>query len=158
MTKPIIAVIGASDAGDELTKIALDAGRLIAQNGWILVTGGLDGVMEAASKGAAEAGGTVVGILPQDSTEHANRHVAIPIATNMGHARNAIIAHTADALIAVGGGFGTLSEIAIARKLGKPVFAIKSWDVGGVVQAKDAEDAVKNAKESLASRLTARRR
>lgn len=141
--KKMIAVIGASEADDGALAMAKEVGKLIAKNGWTLVTGGLGGVMEAASKGANEAGGVVVGILPQGETCHANRFVTIPIATNMGHARNAIIAHTADALIAVGGGHGTLSEIAIALKLGKSVIGIGSWDIPGIVVTKDAKEAVK---------------
>jgi uncharacterized protein (TIGR00725 family) len=121
MKTRIVAVIGASDATPELSEFAEAVGKGIAERGFILVSGGLGGVMEAASKGARGAGGTVVGILPTGSAADANPHVEIPIATNMGHARNVIIAHTADALVAVGGGYGTLSEKAIAKKLGKPV-------------------------------------
>jgi uncharacterized protein (TIGR00725 family) len=147
--KKIVAVIGASNASPELLKIAEDVGRQIAENGWILINGGLTGVMEASAKGAKEAGGVVVGILPTPSTDSANQYVTIPIATNMGHARNIIIAHTADALIAVGGGEGTLSEIAIARKLGKPVFGIKSWDVAGVISKPDAASAIDGCKKAM---------
>ena len=147
--KKMVAVIGASDASIEEQKIALEAGRQIAKNGWILINGGLSGIMEASAKGAKEAGGVVIGILPTPSTDSANPHVTIPIATNMGHARNAIIAHTADALIAIGGGEGTLSEIAIARKLGKPVYAIKSWDVAGVFKVADANEAIERCKKTL---------
>lgn len=142
MKKTIVAVVGASDTAAKMIADAEEVGRLIAQKGWTLVTGGLGGVMEAASKGANGAGGIVVGILPQGLTDHANKFVTIPIATNMGHARNAIIAHTADVLIAIGGGHGTLSEIAIALKLGKPVIGLNSWDIPGVVSAKDAKEAV----------------
>lgn len=142
MRKPIVAVIGEADASAEKQVVAEEVGRLIAGRGWILVTGGLSGVMEAASRGAAAAGGLVVGILPQGTTGAANPHVAVPIATNMGHARNAIIAHTADALIAIGGSFGTLSEIAIARKLGKTVVGIQSWEIDGVIPADSAAAAI----------------
>lgn len=145
----IVAVIGASNASSELLKIAEDVGKQIAENNWILINGGLTGVMEASAKGAKEAGGTVVGILPSSSTSSANSYVTIPIATNMGHARNIVIAHTADALIAVGGGEGTLSEIAIARKLGKPVFGINSWDVAGVISKPDAVSAIDGCKKAI---------
>jgi len=144
--KKMVAVIGASNASGEERKTAEEVGRQIAKNGWVLVNGGLSGVMEASAKGAKEAGGIVVGILPTPSTDSANSYVTIPIATNMGHARNAIIAHTADVLIAIGGGEGTLSEIAIAHKLGKTVFGIKSWDVAGVITVKDAKEAVEGCK------------
>ncbi len=140
--KKIIAVIGSSNASPELLKIAEDVGRQIAENDWILVNGGLTGVMEASAKGAYLAKGTVVGILPTSSTNDANKYVTIPIATNMGHARNVIIAHTADALIAIGGSEGTLSEIAIARKLAKPVLGIMSFDIAGVIKVKDAKEAI----------------
>ena len=138
--KPMIGVIGAAIADDELMNIAKAVGRSIAERGWTLVSGGLSGVMEAASKGASEAGGVVVGILPTATTADANPYVAIPIATNMGHARNAIIAHTADVLLACGGGYGTLSEIALANKLDKKVFGLKSWDVDGVVGRESVEE------------------
>lgn len=102
----------------------------------------MSGVMEAASKGAYEAGGVIIGVLPTASTSDANPYVTIPIATNMGHARNAIIAHTADVLVACGGGYGTLSEIALANKLGKKVFGLKSWSVEGVIAKGSAEEVV----------------
>jgi hypothetical protein len=102
-------------------------GRLIAGRGGIVVCGGRGGVMEAVSQGASEAGGTVVGILPGFSADEANHYVTIPIVTGMSHARNAINVWTSDAVIAVGGSFGTLSEIALALKCGKPVVALGSW-------------------------------
>ena len=142
MARPIVAVIGESETTPEIWEIAREVGRRVAAKGWILVTGGLSGVMEAASRGANEAGGAVVGILPQGTTESANKFVTVPIATNMGHARNVIIAHTADMLIAVGGSMGTLSEIAIARKLGKPVFSIRSWEVADAIPVDGAASAV----------------
>ncbi|HPQ82037.1 MAG TPA: TIGR00725 family protein [bacterium] len=142
MARPIVAVIGESETTPEVWEIAREVGRGVAAKGWILVTGGLSGVMEAASRGANEAGGAVVGILPQGTTEPANKFVTVPIATNMGHARNVIIAHTADMLIAVGGSMGTLSEIAIARKLGKPVFSIRSWEVADAIPVDGAASAV----------------
>ena len=137
MNRPIVAVVGESATDPERWELAREMGERIAKKGWILVTGGLGGIMEAASRGAAEAGGAVVGILPGGQTDEANKFVTIPIATNMGHARNAIIAHTADMLIAIGGSFGTLSEIAIARKLGKPVFSIRSWEIADAIPVRD---------------------
>ena len=145
----IVVIIGASEATGEEQKVAEEVGRLIAKHGWILINGGLGGVMEASARGASKAGGVVVGILPTPSKDSANKYISIPIATNMGHARNVIIAHTADVLIAIGGGEGTLSEIAIARKLGKPVFGIKSWDVVGVIQVSDARSAIDGCKKVL---------
>jgi len=140
---PIIGVIGAADISEREYGIAMNVGRLSAQMGWTIICGGLKGVMEASARGAFEVGGAVIGILPGVSIDDANKFITIPIATNMGHARNAIIAHTAEAIIAIGGGFGTLSEIAIASKLGKPIFSIGSWNIGNVIEASDAENAVK---------------
>lgn len=151
--KKIVAVIGTSLANSEEWKTAEEVGRQIGKKGWVLVNGGLSGVMEASAKGAVESGGIVVGILPTPSADSANPFVTIPIATNMGHARNAIIAHTADVLIAIGGGEGTLSEIAIARKLGKAVFGIKSWDVAGVTKVKDADEAIDGCERILSEIL-----
>jgi len=132
--KPLlIGVIGASSASSKGLENAYQVGRLIAEAGAALVCGGLGGIMEAASQGAAEAGGEVIGILPGPSAQDANAYVSIPVVTDMGHARNIIIAHTANALIAIEGEYGTLSEMAISLKLGKKVFVLDSWDnfVGG---------------------------
>ena len=149
MRVPIIAVIGASDATADDAKVAEAVGKLIAEKNWTLVTGGLGGVMEAASRGASEAGGMVVGVLPQGETSTANPYVAIPIATNMGYARNAIIVHTADAVIAIGGGHGTLSEIGYALKLGKPIVGIGTWPIDGVRPVSDAIEAVSRISQTL---------
>jgi hypothetical protein len=121
---PIIGVIGAGAATDEETAYAREVGRLIAQRGAALVCGGLAGVMEAASEGAASEGGVVIGILPDADAGTANRFVTVAIPTGMGHARNVIIVHTAHVLIAIGGSFGTISEMAIALKTGKRVVAL----------------------------------
>ena len=147
--RPIVAVVGEAATEPERWEIARELGERIAKKGWIPVTGGLSGIMEAASRGAAEAGGAVVGILPQGSTEAANKFVTVPIATNMGHARNVIIAHTADMMVAVGGSLGTLSEIAIARKIGKPVFSIRSWELGDATPVKDAAEAIEACQRHL---------
>lgn len=144
-----IGVIGGRRVSKALLKEAEEAGRLVAQRGAVLVTGGLGGVMEAASKGAREAGGITVGILPQESKREANGYVDIAIATGMGIGRNVVIARTSDALIAVGGGYGTLSEIAFALQMGKPVVGIKTWEVEGVIPAKDAGEAVGKAFEMI---------
>ena len=146
--KTIIGVIGAYAASDEEKKNAYDVGKLIAEHGYTLVTGGLSGVMELASKGASENNGVVIGILPGDSKESANKYVQIPIVTNMGHARNVVIAHTADALIAIGGKEGTLSEIAVGLKLGKPVVSFGSFNVKGVVTVDNAKSALDEIKRT----------
>jgi len=143
--RPVIAVIGGRNEATALLKEAEEAGRLIAAGGAVLVSGGLSGVMESASKGARSAGGLTVGILPQDDTLGANRYIDVAVATGLGIGRNVIIARTADALIAIGGEYGTLSEIAFALQLGKPVIGIRSWDIRGLVPAVDAAEAVAKA-------------
>ena len=144
----IISVIGAGSCNNKTYVMAENVGRLVAQRGAILITGGLGGVMEAASKGANEAGGTVIGILPGFSKKDANAYVTVPITTGLSHARNVIVVRSADAVIAVAGEYGTLSEIAIALKLGKPVIGINTWEnIEGVVKADNAEDAVAKAFE-----------
>ncbi len=148
--KPIIGVIGASRPSAEGLRMAEAVGREIANRGAVLVCGGLGGVMEAASKGAVKAGGEVMGILPGPDKLSANSYVTLPIPTNMGHARNVIIAHTADVLIAVEGEYGTLSEAAISLKLGKPVFVLPGGPrIVGTVSVDSAESAVALAFESL---------
>lgn len=142
--KAAIAVIGGREAGAEALHEAEEAGRLIASSGAILITGGLGGVMEAASRGAKGAGGLTVGILPSDETDSANPYIDVPVATGFGIGRNVIIARTADALVAVGGQYGTLSEIAYALQLGKPVAGIGGWKIEGVHEAADAADAIRH--------------
>jgi uncharacterized protein (TIGR00725 family) len=150
--KIIIGVIGASKPTSNGLRMAEAVGREIARYGATLVCGGLGGVMEAAAKGAVEAGGEVLGILPGPDKLSANPFVTLPVPTNMGHARNVIIAHTADALIAVEGEYGTLSETAIGLKLGKPVFVLPGGQqVDGTVPVSSAETAVALAFESLKS-------
>lgn len=147
--KKIVAVIGGRKTEKSLLREAEEAGRLIAQKGAILVCGGLGGVMEAASKGAKSGGGITVGILPQNDSKDANPYIDIPVSTGLGIGRNVIIARTADALIAIGGEYGTLSEIAFALQMGKPVMGIKTWDIKGIVSAENAVDAVNKIFETL---------
>lgn len=122
-----IAVVGGSKCSAEESKLAYEVGAAIARRGATAICGGGLGVMEAVSRGAKEAGGMVLGILPGESPHEGNRHLTAAIATGIGEARNAIIARTADAVIAVGGEYGTLSEIALALKMNKPVIGLKSW-------------------------------
>ncbi|MGW8313799.1 MAG: TIGR00725 family protein [Desulfuromonadales bacterium] len=148
--KIIIGVIGAANPSEVGLRVAEAVGRELAGRGAILVCGGLGGVMEAAAKGAVEAGGEVLGILPGPDKRSANPFVTLPVPTNMGHARNVIIAHTADALIAVEGEYGTLSETAIGLKLGKPVFVLPGGQqIAGTVAVASATEAVTLAFESL---------
>ncbi|MGA9373224.1 MAG: TIGR00725 family protein [Solirubrobacterales bacterium] len=153
MTQPVqISVIGASQGEPEVLRDAEAVGRGIAEAGAVLVCGGLSGVMEAASRGASEAGGTVLAVLPTLSTADANPYVTHAVATGTGHARNLAVVATGGAGFAVGGEWGTLSEIAYARKLGRPVVAIQSWPLRnragtdlGIVEAETPEAAVKAA-------------
>jgi len=145
-TPPIIGVIGAGQCDGVLYQLALDVGREIARRGAVLVCGGLGGVMEAAARGAAAEGGLTLGILPGPSTQDANPYIRVPVATDMGQARNVIIVHTADALIAVSGGAGTLSEIGHALKVGKPVIGLQTIrNLNGVYYVKTAPEAVERA-------------
>ncbi|HVN73844.1 MAG TPA: TIGR00725 family protein [Methanoregula sp.] len=141
-----IAVIGAGDCTGSEYGTARKIGELIAGEGAVLVCGGLSGVMEAACRGAREKGGITVGILP--GTGGGNRYLAITIRTGLGHARNVIVVQSADAVIAVGGKHGTLSEIAIALKAGIPVFGLGSWDIEGVVPCTGPEEAVARARDA----------
>lgn len=134
-----IAVIGAGACSDEEREAAYTVGKILAENKAVLVCGGLGGVMEAACRGAQDHGGTTVGILPD--TGNGNAFLDLMIRTGMGHARNVIVVQSADAVIAVGGKEGTLSEIAHALKMGRPVFTFRSWDIKGVVSCPTAEAA-----------------
>ncbi len=140
-----VAVCGASDPRPDQRALAREVGRRLAESGAVVLCGGLGGVMEAAAEGAASAGGTVVGILPGGDRTAANPYVTLAIATGLGEARNAVLTAAADAVIAIGGGWGTLSEIALARKRGRPVVALASWELEGVPLAVSAEEAVKAA-------------
>lgn len=124
-----VAVIGPGTAGARALQEAYEVGAGVARAGAVLVCGGLGGVMEAACRGAKSAGGTTVGILPGESREAANPHVDFAIPTGMGEARNVIVVRAADAVVAVSGGFGTLSEIALALRLEKPVVGLGTWDL-----------------------------
>jgi uncharacterized protein (TIGR00725 family) len=144
----IIAVIGGRNVDVSLLREAEKVGELIAINNAILVCGGLTGVMEASAKGAKSKGGLTIGIIPQGHKKEVNEFIDVSIVTGMGIGRNVIIARTADALIAVGGEYGTLSEIALALQLEKAVIGIRTWDIKGIVTARDAEDAVTKALNS----------
>ncbi len=123
----LISVIGSSAATDEEYRLAEEVGKLVASSGYGIVCGGRGGVMEAACRGAKSVGGTTVGILPGNSSAEANPWVDIAIPTGMGEARNALVVAAGEAVIAVGGEYGTLSEIALALKAGKTVIGLKTW-------------------------------
>jgi uncharacterized protein (TIGR00725 family) len=150
MVKGQIGVIGGAVCSPEIYEIARDVGREIATNGFALVCGGLGGVMEAACQGAKKAGGITIGLLPTSDKKDANPYCDLVIPTGLGHARNVLVVHASDALIAVDGEAGTLSEIAIALKIGKPIVGIKSWELEGrVPQAERGDEAVAMLMEML---------
>ena len=148
MPRRYVAVCGASDATPAQLEAAREVGRLLAKNGAVVLNGGFGGVMAAASEGAAGEGGTVVGILPDSDRADVNPHLSIAIATGLGQARNAVIVTAADSVIAIGHGWGTLSEIALARRLDRPVFALDTWDVNGLEVVSTPAEAVQRAIEA----------
>jgi uncharacterized protein (TIGR00725 family) len=126
---PYIAVVGPGTATSEEMSLARQVGTLLAQHGAVLVCGGLGGVMEACAEGAGAAGGTVVGVLPGRDRTAGNRYLTSALATGLGEARNWVLVNSCDALIAVGGSWGTLSEIALALHAGKPVASLHGWSL-----------------------------
>jgi len=126
-----VAVVGMGTPDEHLAALAEEVGRRLAEAGAVVVCGGHGGVMEAAARGARGAGGHVIGILPGEDPEAANPHVTHVVATGIGHARNLAVVASADVVVAIGGEWGTLAEIAFARRLGRPVVALKSWRVSG---------------------------
>lgn len=154
MTRRYVAVIGAASCSVEQTAVAEEVGRRLAEADAVVVCGGLGGVMEAACRGAKGAAGTTVGILPGASRAEANPWVDVAIATGIGEARNAIVVRSSDAVVAVGGEFGTLSEIALALKMGVAVVGIGSWGLarGGVPV--DAYPIVESAERAVALALS----
>ncbi len=148
--KVVIGIIGSALATGKPYDDAMEVGRLAAGKGATVLTGGLGGVMEAACRGAREAGGQTIGILPGFDTRDANRYIDIPIITGFNHARNIIVVRSSDVLIAVAGEYGTLSEIAFALKLGKPVISLDSWDIDeNIKKAGDPAQAVDMALEAI---------
>ena len=150
--KPRIGVCGPTTASSEALVLAEQVGTELAQRGGVLVCGGLSGVMEAAARGARAAGGLTIGILPGASANEANPFIDVPVVTNLGEARNALVVRSSDAIIAIAGAYGTLSEIALALKMGVPVVGLGTWQLrtpdGGVppiIAAQSAAEAVEKA-------------
>ena len=155
----IISVIGGSESTPEHRALAEEVGRELAKRGSMVVCGGLTGVMEAVCRGAKSAGGTTIGILPGRAAAEANGYVDIPIVTSMGYSRNVIVVHTGQAVIAIGGAFGTLSEIGHALSEDIPVIGLKTWEIGrdgavapAIIIALNSLDAVDRAVEAAKGR------
>ena len=141
-----VSVVGSGTVTGELYEKAREVGRLVAARGGTVVCGGRSGVMEAAARGATEAGGVAIGILPDEDREQANEFLSYSIATGTGHARNLAVVCSGDVVISVGGEYGTLSEMGLALKVGRPVVALESWDLGEhVAVASTPEKAVEAA-------------
>lgn len=147
---PAVAVVGAGRCDRATEEIAEAVGAALGRAGAVLVCGGLGGVMAAACRGAAGAGGLTVGILPGDNAADANRWVRVAVPTGMGELRNGLVVRASDALVAVGGEYGTLSEVALALKIGRPVVGVATWTLvrpdgqpdAGIRTADDAQEAV----------------
>ena len=140
---PLISLVGGADCSPQEAARAEEVGRELARRGYGVVCGGRGGVMAAACRGANQMGGVTVGILPGDDDAEANDWVQIVIPTGIGEARNALVARAGAGVIAIGGGYGTLSEIALALKWDKKVAVLSSWDIEGVYHASDPADAVR---------------
>ena len=152
-----MAVVGPSEGSADELAGAADVGRGLAQRGAVVVCGGLGGAMEAACRGAKEAGGTTLGILPGTDRRDANPYVDVAVATGLAEGRNALVVRTADAVVAVGGAYGTLSEIALALRAGMPVVGLATWELAwrgrpdeAILRAGSAAEAVELALRALA--------
>ena len=148
MPRRYVAVCGASEATPSQLNAAREVGRLLAQSGAVVINGGYGGVMGAASEGAAGEGGTVIGLLSESDREGANPNLTFSLPTGMGQGRNLLIVTAAESVIAIGGGWGTLSEIAHARKLGRAVYALDTWDLEGLQMVDTPAEAVRLALEA----------
>jgi len=142
-----ISVIGGSSCSKKNYKIAHELGKLIAQQGWVLICGGGSGIMEAACCGAKEEGGLTVGILPSHDGAEANSYLDIKLPTGLGYARNVLVVRASDVIIAIDGKYGTLSEIAFAFNDTKPIIGIKTWDIKGIIKVKTSKEAIARVKK-----------
>ncbi len=145
-----VGVIGAGECSNSIYQIAGNLGFEIGKKGWIMVCGGLGGVMEGAARGCMEAGGMTVGILPGLEKGSANPFIKIPLPTGLGEGRNLLVVRASDVLISIAGGYGTLSEIALALKMKKPVIGLETWkDIEGVKYVSDPHEAIQMATKFL---------
>ena len=163
MTRAVqISVIGGGARNEETEALAEEVGRRLAEAGAVVVCGGMGGVMEAAARGARSVDGEVIGILPGEDPGAANEHITHPVATGIGHARNLAVVASGAAVVAVGGEWGTLAEIALARRLRRPVIALRSWSASGAgpMEGAPGVEAATSAGEAaeLALRLARQRR
>lgn len=147
-----IAVVGGHICGKKYYDLAYKLGKLIAKEGWVLVSGGKEGIMEAACKGASLANGLTVGILPGFKQSEANAYVKVKLPTGLGYARNVLVARSSDFIIAIKGSVGTLSEIAFAFNDNKTVIGIDTWDIPGVIKVKTPQEAINKIKKKLKTR------
>ena len=145
----LVSIIGGHDCDEPTAKLAEEIGRTVAQEGGVVVCGGLTGIMEAACKGARSEGGLTVGIIPGENKEDANRFVDIVVPTGMGYSRNALVAGTGDIIIALPGKYGTLTEIAFALNSKKAVYGFGTWDIPGVEKLASLEDLREVLKKSV---------
>jgi uncharacterized protein (TIGR00725 family) len=138
-----IGVIGAADCSQELYGVARELGRYIARNNWVLLCGGLGGVMKGAAEGCSCEGGMTVGLLPGNSKNSANPFIKLPIPTGLGEGRNLLVVRASDVLVALSGGYGTLSEIGFALRIGKPVVGLNTWSgIDGIEYVESVEQAI----------------
>jgi len=149
MRKKVVSVIGGHNCTKEVEQIAQKLGKKLAKVADVLVTGGLSGTMKAVSQGFKEENGLTIGITPSYDKKYANEFVDIVIPTGMGLARNVLVVKSADAVVALPGESGTLSEIAYCLQLGIPVISLNSWDIPGVIKVKTVEEAVEKVKRIL---------
>lgn len=144
--KPVIAVVGAGKCSKKLRDMAEEVGRIVAENGGVIVCGGLGGIMEGAAKGAKEAGGVTIGIIPSEQKQDANEYIDYIIPSGLGEARNILVVRTADVIVAFPGKYGTLSEMAFALQSGKPLISVNAWKLGDdIIQAETPKEAAEIA-------------
>lgn len=148
MAKKMISVIGGHKADDEILSMAEEVGRIIAEAGFVLVCGGLSGIMEKACKGAKSAGGLTVGIIPGEDKKDANESVDIVIPTGMGYSRNVLVACASDIVVALPGEYGTLSEIGFALVAKKKVYGLNAWKIPGVIEISGVDELKKILKQT----------
>jgi uncharacterized protein (TIGR00725 family) len=148
----VVGVIGAGDCSEEIYGLARELGRMIGEKGWVMVCGGLGGVMEAAARGCFEAGGMTLGILPGISRKDANPYIRLAIPTGLGEGRNLLVVRASETLVSIAGGYGTLSEIALALKMKKPVIGMLTWeDIEGIQYVKEIQEAISHMEKYLSS-------